>query len=157
MEGEPLKELRLKIAASVGQPAPGGGPGLKAAFLRAFAALAGDPDRDLAGWVEAGAPLGVRNRLAPSGISPALSEAVRASEADIHRISADPVGWGKYRSAEEDPATCTALLDHMVQSGWAVRCPSHGDLLRELGVSSTPSTVLASSVRPAPTVPLNTG
>ena len=81
LDGEPLQELRVKIAAAVGQPPPGPGPGLKAVFLRAFSALAGDPDRDLAGWVDTGAPLGVRTILSPSGIFPALAEAAPATEA----------------------------------------------------------------------------
>ena len=157
LEGEPLQELRVKIAASAGQLAPGVGPGLKAAFLCAFASLAGDPDRDLAAWVEAGAPLGVRNHLSPSGIFPALADAAPASEAEIHGMSADPVGWGNYRSAEEDPAACTTLLDHMVQSGWAVRCPSHGHLLRELGVSATPLNRLGLISKARPTGLSSTG
>ena len=79
LDGEPLQKLRVKVAAAVGQPPPGTGPGLKAAFLRAFSILAGDPDRDLAGWVDTGAPLGVRTILAPSGIFPALAEAAPAT------------------------------------------------------------------------------
>ena len=54
------------------------------------------------------------------------SQSAPASEADIHGISADPAGWDNYRPAEEDPATCTALFDHMVQSGWAARCHPAG-------------------------------
>ena len=77
LDGEPLQELRVKIAASVGQPAPGAGPGLTAAFIRAFVSLAGDPDRDLAAWVEAGAPLGAHNHLSSAGIFPVLAEDAR--------------------------------------------------------------------------------
>ena len=154
LAGEALDELRVKVAAAVGQPPPGAGPGLKPAFLRAFAALAGDPDRDLAGWVEGGAPLGIRTHIAPSGIFPALAGEAPASEADIGGISADPTGWENYRSAEDDLPTCAALLDHMVQSGWAVRCRTHEHLLRELGVSSAPLNRLGliSKTRPDGTV-----
>ena len=122
--------------------------------MRAFATLAGGPDRDLAGGVEAGAPLGIRNHMSPSGIFPALADAAPVSEAAMHGISADPAGWENCRSAENDLPTCTALLDHMVQSGWAVRCRSHAHLLRELGVETTPLNRLGliSKARPDGTI-----
>ena len=60
---------------------------------------------------------GVLHPLDRTGVIPAIDETDPASEAEIRALTATPLGWSNYRSAEDDPDVCKDLLQSMVSKG----------------------------------------
>ena len=67
----------------------------------------------LADWFRNGAPLGVTNPVAPTGVFPPVSGRL-AEPTELKDIVSDPSGWSDYSSAEAEPSIVRDLLGPMV-------------------------------------------
>ena len=93
-------------------------PGLSPSLIEAYCHLSEDPDIILAQWLRQGAPLGIKQPIINTGISPPVP-VPKLDPKDVAAIATDPAGWSNYRSADADPDVCRDLLNTMVDKGWA--------------------------------------
>ena len=107
-------------------------PGLQPSLFQAWADASGDPDTVLAQWLRTGAPLGILNAVAPTGIFPTVPEASPNPE-QIQDLASLPQGWVNYRSSEDEPIITDSILQSMVSKQWATCCDTWDHLVSELG------------------------
>ena len=138
-------EARVALRAVIGD-IPSDRPGLVPEVFRGFAAAVGDPDTDLAEWLERGAPMGITHAVTHRGVFPQVDEASQASRADAEALARDADGWENYRPAESDPGVCMDILGHMVIRAGLTSTPacSRHELHRSSG---KPPLWLASDLR----------
>ena len=123
---------RKRICALSGRDTNEGDTGLRPEVFETYLELSGDPDTSLPGWLEDGAPLGIRCAIERAGIFPPVPD--RTVEPHyIDKLVHGPDGWTNYRSAESEPGLTAELLDAMVNRGWATKHHSWGSLASELG------------------------
>lgn len=127
----PPEEVEIAaVAASrraLGLSGPPSTHGVQADVIAKWLEASGDPDTILSQWARDGAPLGVERPVEQRGIFPPVPK-VPASEEDIANLASSPAGWSNYQSAESQPAVAAALLQGMVDKGWADQCPSWAQL-----------------------------
>ncbi len=112
-----------------GKPLPG--PGLDPSAFRMWTDASGDPDTDLATWLESGAPLGIIHPVTSKGIFPPVDTVTPTAES-IQALASSPHGWANYRSSEEDPSTTIELLQNMVEKDWAQVHPTWESLTQAM-------------------------
>ena len=75
-----VQTIREFIAAQTQSGAPRPDPGLDPSAFRMWTRLSGDPDTDLAQWLDTGAPLGIIHPVTSKGIFPPVDSIVPTSE-----------------------------------------------------------------------------
>ena len=113
-----VEAARGGILDLAGERADEGTIGLQPSIFDAYRRLSGDPDEHLATWLREGAPLGINRPVLSAGIFPSVPDEPVSSEY-VAGLARTPTGWENYRSADEDPATATTLLERMVDQDWA--------------------------------------
>ncbi len=124
-------QLKAYVADQLHAAPPQEGPGLDPSAFRMWTNSSGDPDTDLARWLEEGAPLGIIHPVTSKGIFPPV-EVVAPTEGSIAALASSPEGWSNYRSSEDDPVTTAMLLHNMVSKGWALSHTSWDNLTASL-------------------------
>ncbi len=127
-----VEAARGAILDLAGERADEGTIGLQPSIFDAYRRLSGDPDEHLATWLREGAPLGIDRPVLSAGIFPPVPDEPVSSEyvAGLARI---PTGWENYRSADDDSATATTLLERMVDQDWAEAYSHWDEVTRSLG------------------------
>ena len=117
-----LRSLYSTVMKALGATGEMPSRGISATLLQAWLTSSGDPDTDLPQWLIEGAPLGVSRPITSRGIFPVRPHEARTLYPGL--LAGSPHGWTNYRSSEEDPAVCQAILDRMVNNGWASQASS---------------------------------
>jgi hypothetical protein len=144
-----VTKLKAYVADQLHAPPPKEAPGLDSSAFRMWTNSSGDPDTDLAKWLEIVAPLGIVHPVTSKGIFPPV-EVVVPTDGSIAALASSPEGWSNYRSSEDDPATTAMLLQGMVDKGWALSHTSWDHLTASLSSQDITLNKLAllSKVRP---------
>ena len=95
-------------------------------------AATGDPETDLAHWIQHGCPLGIREELNPSGIFPAVNERERPA-AEAEALQTDIASFSNYASLEEWPEAAREQIDRLVTEGFVEEFGSLEDLAHAVG------------------------
>ena len=103
-------------------------PGLVEAFVN----LAGDPETELAGWLEDGAPTGVAHDVRGVGIFP-LTKAKGEAHAELWRHWARTEPTANYASVEEHRELVMAEVDRLRTSGFVTIYSSWAAVLAKFG------------------------
>jgi hypothetical protein len=126
-----VSQLKAYVADQLSAEPPQEKAGLDPTAFRMWTNSSGDPDTDLAGWLETGAPLGIIHPVTSRGIFPPV-DVIVPTDGSIAALASTPEGWSNYRSSEEDPSTTAMLLQNMVDKGWALSHTSWGSLTSAL-------------------------
>ena len=127
-----VEAARGAILDLAGERADEGTIGLQPSIFDAYRRLSGDPDEHLATWLREGAPLGINRPVLSAGIFPPVPDEPVSSDY-VAGLARTPTGWENYRSADDDSATATTLLERMVDQGWAEAHSHWDEVTRSLG------------------------
>ena len=88
---ELVEAVRAKVCQLGGEAFREGAPGLRPEVFKAYRRITSDPDSQLATWLETGAPLGIEEPIASSGIFPPVTES-SAPEGYTESLVCPPAG-----------------------------------------------------------------